>query len=275
MSSIAYYNGTISNCENARIGLSDRAIYFGDGVYDVMLAGGGGTYQKGLHIERLKRNAERLEIDVPKELESAVDHMIKTYAKHCSAIYVQLSRSASERIHAPSVHTPSNLLITVSDAHIDQEPTPISAVTADDVRYRMCDVKTLNLLPSVLATIRAAQSGCEEAIFIRDGIVTEGAKSNLFIVKNGILYTHPLGWEILPGITRENVIRIASLLGIQCREVRFDRDALFSADEIFITSTTKLLRQITVLDGVRVGRTSELCTTVASLLYNEANLSIR
>lgn len=274
MAGIAYYNGVISDCKDVRIGLSDRALYFGDGVYDVMLAGAAGAYQKGLHIERLIRNAQRLEINVPDDLDSIIDRMIETYADRCSAVYIQLSRSASERIHAPVTCGPSNLLITVSDVHLEREATPVSAVTTDDVRYRMCDVKTLNLLPSVLASIRAARSGCEEAIFIRDGIVTEGAKSNLFIVKDGTLYTHPLGREILPGITRCNVMRIATSLGIECREIRFNRAALFSADEIFITSTTKLLRQITALDGVRVGRTSELGITIASLLYNEVNSSI-
>lgn len=275
MSALAYYNGAVTDLGKVRIPLSDRSVFFGDGVYEVMLAGKVKIYQQEQHLKRLRQGAERLGIPVPCELEATINRMVRlSHFEKCS-VYAQLSRSSDTRIHAPERENDPNLLITVSEIELQHTHVPILAKTADDVRYRMCNVKTLNLLPSVLASISAAKNGCDEAIFVRDGIVTEGAKSNLFIAKNGILYTHPNSSFILPGITRENVLRLAREIGIECREERFGTDYLYSADEVFITSTTKLLRQVREIDGKTIGNGSfPLSSALGSLLYNEAICSI-
>ena len=275
MSALAYYNGEVTDLGKVRIPLSDRSVFFGDGVYEVMLAGKVKIYQQEQHLKRLRQGAERLGIPVPCDLEATINRMVRLSRFEKCSVYAQLSRSSDTRIHAPERENDPNLLITVSEIELQHTHVPILAKTADDVRYRMCNVKTLNLLPSVLASISAAKNGCDEAIFVRDGIVTEGAKSNLFIAKNGILYTHPNSSFILPGLTRENVLRLAREIGVECREERFGTDYLYSADEVFITSTTKLLRQVREIDGKTIGNGSfPLSSALGSLLYNEAICSI-
>ncbi len=276
MGALAYYNGVITDYADARISLSDRSVFFGDGVYDVMLAGRVKIYQLDLHLQRLKRNASRIGIDYPQEIEAVIKKMVRLSDLECCAVYVQLSRSSAERIHAPDSDAPTNVLVTIGETSIHPTSKEIEAITFEDIRYKMCDVKSLNLLPSVLASIEAKKRGCDEAIFVRDGIVTEGAKSNLFAVKDGILHTHPTGRHILPGITRQNVIRLAKAAGIEVCEACFGDEELFSADEVFITSTTKLLRKVAKIDGKAVGSGRfEVSSILELLLYNEANSSIR
>ena len=275
MCSLAYYNGRITDCSQVRIGLNDRAVFFGDGVYDVMLAGKVEIYQQNLHLSRLKRNAARIGLPYPEELDKIIGRMVRLAGLEACAVYVQLSGSSDVRVHAPRKDQAVNLLVTVSEIEISEYSNPINAITTNDIRYSMCDVKTLNLLPSVLASLSARECSCDEALFVRDGIVTEGAKSNLFIVKSGIIYTHPIGNTILPGITRENVIRLANQRSIECCEALFGTNELFSADEVFITSTTKLLRQVKKIDNIEIGNGDfKVASTLGSLLYNEVKCSI-
>jgi D-alanine transaminase len=130
----------------------------------------------------------------------------------------------------------------------------------------MCNVKTLNLLPAVLASKKAEESGCDEAVFIRDGIVTECAHSNIFTVKDGIVYTHPKGPHILPGITRKRVLYFCEQLGIECHEKKFTKSELLTADEILVTSTTKLCVRADEIDKSGVGHKNRRSSIAAELI---------
>ncbi len=249
----AYYNGLYSKYDEVKIGLYDRALFFGDGVYDVILGGGGKLYQPSLHLKRLKDNARAIGLTPPEELMSVIERLAFECCMPCFSLYVQLSRAYKERIHAPEDECKLNLLAFTSPCELAPTLEPISAVLREDYRYSLCHIKTLNLLPNVLASRDAMLSGCQEAIFTKNGTVTEGAKTNVFIIKDGVIKTHPLTRGILPGITRRNSLLFAREAGIECREECFSKEELFSADEILVTSTTKLARRIGKLDGVPVG----------------------
>ena len=253
--SIAYYNGDFCNFEDVRIPLSDRSVFFGDGIYDAAIGKDGGVYLEGEHLDRFFSNAERMNIPVSfnrSELSNLIRKLILENGYGEYFIYMQLSRFSAERTHTYPDTEKSNLLITLKEHKLPNPDKELKLITLPDVRYSMCDVKTLNLLPAVLASKKAEMSGCDEAVFIRDGAVTECAHSNVHIIKNGILYTHPNGKFILPGITRKRLIYFCNKLGIEVKEIPFPAAALYDADEILVTSTTRLCQKATEIDGKRL-----------------------
>ncbi len=270
MNSYAYYCGEFSPYEDVKIGLFDRAVYFGDGVYDVMVGRNGQVYQMERHLMRLCENAAAIGLDYPVGIEDIIFELIKRSNIDNFSIYIQLSRTAKTRLHAPDGEVGSALLITISECEVKDTPDEIKVTIEEDIRYRMCNIKTINLLPAVLSSIRAKNVGCEEAILVRDGIVTEGSKSNVFALIGSEIYTHPKGKDILPGITRENVFRISERCGLKVTEAKFEPSLLLSADEIFITSTTKFIRRVKKAGKLDVGgRNENAINALYSLLYRE------
>lgn len=255
--SIAYYNGTFCNFEDVKIPLSDRSVFFGDGIYDAAIGRLGGIYLEDEHITRFLNNAQRLNIPVnfsEAQLSALLHEIILRNNFEEYFIYFQLTRYCEERRHAYSNVKKSNLLITVKQHSLPDFEKKIKLITCEDLRYYMCDIKTLNLLPAVLASAKAESAGCDEAVFIRGGTVTECAHSNIAIIKNGILYTHPKSSLILPGITRERLLFMCEKLSIPYKEAPFSESELKDADEILITSTTKLCVAVSKIDGENVGK---------------------
>jgi D-alanine transaminase len=166
-------------------------------------------------------------------------------------VYFQLSRYSEERCHAYPDTEKSNFLATVSKIELKQPTYRLKLISTPDIRYEMCDVKTLNLLPSVLASKRASDLGADEAVFYRGNTVTECAHSNIHIVKNGVIRTHPLDNHILPGISRKHMIFTAHRLGIKVIEEAFSLEELKKADEVIITSSSKLALCASELDEIR------------------------
>ena len=167
-------------------------------------------------------------------------------------IYIQLSRSYDSRKHS-ALGCSANLLITIDPYKPSLYSPPMKLMTYEDKRYGYCDIKATNLLPAVLASTEAEEKGFDEAIFIRDGIVTECSKSNISILKQGRLITHPKSSRILPGITREHLLQICEEMGIPVYEEQFTLKELFTSDEIIVTSSTKLCRAVCEIDGIAVG----------------------
>ena len=251
----AFYNGEYAPQNELKISLYDRSIFFGDGVYDCIIGGKRGVYQLHKHLNRLRTNTKALYLDFPysdDELCDIIGKLICLSKLECFIIYISVSRYAVERKHYCPDFNRSNLLITISKAEFNLENKPISLLTCEDIRHRMCNVKTLNLLPSVLAARYAEVDGCEETVFMRNGIVTECAHSNISIMKDGALYTHPLSRDILPGITRENLIHVCKEMGIQVNEICFYYDELISADEVIVTSTTHFARRAEKIDKISI-----------------------
>lgn len=254
MDTLVYYNGVYSSFWDASIPLTDRSIFFGDAVYDVVLGTRyGGLYQLDRHIKRLTDNASFMGFDLKEDIQALAEGIAKMADAEFYSLYIQLSRVGRERNHTSATPERSNVLIVLSEAALPDPKIPVSAITCEDKRYSLCNIKTVNLLPSVLASEKAEKMGADEAIFIRNKIVTEGAKTNVFIINDNVLTTHPSDHCILPGITRENLIIAAKQLGLSINEEKFTKHDLFSADEILITSTTKFVRRVHLLDGTEVG----------------------
>ena len=255
MCSYAYYNGKFGKKEEISIPLSDRSIYFGDAVYDVALGSYDRIMWESEHLDRLLANAKRLGIIHPyskkhlSELcrEAAVKTTLKSYL-----LYIQLSRSYESRKHS-AVGCAANLLITLDPFEINESQPPLKLVTEKDIRYSLCDVKTVNLIPSVMSATRAEMLGCDEGIFIKNGIVTECTKSNILIIKQGRVITHPNSNRILPGVARAKLLEKCASSKIEVSERPFTKKELFTADEVLLTSTTKLCRRASTIDGKAVG----------------------
>ena len=200
----AFYNGSFADEREIYIPLSDRCVYFGDGIYDACIGCGKRLFLFERHAERFFNNAKRLSIRCPYSADE-IREIINTISEGIKGtffVYVQLSRRGGERAHTFDEDSYGNLLVTVKPAELPAQDTRLRLVTVPDVRYEMCDVKTLNLLPSVLAAQFARRSGADEAVFIRGKSVTECSHSNVHIVRDGRLITHPADNHILPGIER-------------------------------------------------------------------------
>lgn len=251
--SIAYYNGAFAEYERIAIPLCDRSVYFGDAIYDAAIGRGGRIYLEDMHISRFMKNAERLGINLTLGRDGISDVLHEVIRKNdldFYFIYFQLSRTASERRHAFKDGDGASLLVTIREHTLPDADARLKLITERDIRHRMCDVKTTCLLPAALASRRAESEGCDEAVLLRDGIVTECAHSNIAIVKNGVLLTHPNSPYILPGITRERLLFYCERLNIPYKEEPFAKDELYSADEILVTSTTKLALLASEIDKI-------------------------
>lgn len=256
MEGYGYYNGKFGTPEELSIPLTDRALYFGDGIYDAAIGRGNKISFESEHIERFLKNARRLELAhalTHDELSDLLHEVIHRAKIPEFFLYFQLSRQGERRIHSYNEKNGSNLLITVTPFSENKIKERLDVITREDLRYYLCDVKTLNLLPSVLASGDAERRGCDEAIFVRGKFVTECAHSNIFILKDKTLYTHPISNLILPGITRRHFIDVSLGLGIRTVEAPFPLSDLIGSDEVIITSTTKFARPVATVDGIRVG----------------------
>ncbi|MBQ8371591.1 MAG: aminotransferase class IV [Clostridia bacterium] len=279
MIDFAYYNGEILPYGELKIPLSDRSIFFGDGVYDVMIGEGRRVYQFSRHIDRLFYSARHIGIErLPEraELCRAVAILTELAGRGRFLLYVQLSRFCDGRSHLYPADAQTNLLITIREHNPPPSGAPIKLITRPDLRYKLCHLKTLNLLPSVLAANEAARLGADEAVLVRDGTVTECSHSSILILTDGVILTHPLTEAILPGITRANLLAACSALGIPARELAFTVSQLRCADEIFVTSTTTLARRACMIDGKSCGmRDEKTAARLIEYLKNDYIASIR
>lgn len=238
--------------------MKDRAVYFGDGVYDVAFIKNGRIFALDEHIARFKNSCRLIEIDFTMsdgELETVFNGMLAKLVGFTDGIlYWQASRGTADRDHTyPSGNVPANLLSYIKPKKLPDITKNIKLITLPDLRYSLCHIKTINLIPNCMASEKAKASGCEEAVFIRDGKVTECSHSNISILKDGEFITAPLDHRILPGIARGHVIEICHGLGIPVRLRAFTPEEMTKADEILITSTTTLCRAACEINGKTVG----------------------
>ncbi len=261
MPAIGWYNGTMGPLSEMTVPMNDRAVYFGDGCYEACLATGLRAFALEAHLDRFERSLKALSIPFRMDRESLVRTLTDCLAaadEPCAALYWQVSRATAQRMHAfPAGEAKPNLLIMVTPKTRSASGTPMKLITAEDVRYAMCDVKTLNLIPNVLANERAKECGADEAVFVRNGFVTEGSHTNVHILKDGVLCTHPTDRYILPGVTRAILLGLCKECSIPVSEQAFAKDALFSADEVLITSSTLGVRRAETIDGIAVGGRDE------------------
>ena len=257
MNNLGYYNGEIDLIENMKIPMLDRCIYFGDGVYEATFAMNHIIFALEEHVERIYNNANLLKINIPyrkEEIKAILSDLAKKVDSDKQFVYWQITRGTALRTHTYPKDIKGNLLVYITPLNfIGMKDEKIKLITLEDTRFFHCNIKTINLLPNVMASQAAEELGCEEAILHRGDRVTEGSHSNVHIIKNGVLKTAPTDNLILPGITRRHVIDICNNNNIPVSEKVFTVKELMDADEILITSSTKLVRAAKEVDGITVG----------------------
>jgi len=257
MHDIGYYNGVFAPLHELTVPANDRALYFGDGVYDAIWVRNGKPFTLKDHMDRLFYSCKRLEIAPPlteEEFTSVFMQMIAQAGGGEGMLYVQVSRGTAPRSHAfPTNGGKANVLAYFRPMPMPDLKKLLRLITVEDTRFFHCDIKTLNLIPNVIATQRATEAGCDESVFCRGERVTECAHSGLAIFKDGVFQTAPLDNLILPSISRKHLIMLCNQLGIPVREEPFTRDELMAADEVMVMSTTSLVRRATEIDGKPVG----------------------
>ena len=256
MKTLGYYNGTVDELDRIKVPMLDRACYFGDGVYDVTYSRNYRIYALEEHVDRFFQSAALLRIE-PRITRDGLCQLVKELVKKLDVgnlwVYLQLSRGTDLRNHAFPQNATSNLWIMLKPAEIRDTYAPMRCISMEDTRFYHCNIKTLNLLPSVLATQATVEAGVDECILHRGEIVTECAHSNVSILKDGKLITHPANNLILAGTGRAHLIACCQHFSIPVEEKTYTMTQLMGADEILITSASALCMRVTEVDGKAVG----------------------
>ena len=260
MKELTYFNGEMVESGAKVVSLDDRGYCFGDGVYEVVRVYNGRAFAFSYHQDRLYRSMREMDIPVrmpPDELQELHEIMIEQSEITDGYIYLQITRGVTPRHHAferSKLEPQMYMFIKPITTDLGALQQGVKAITLPDERWARVDIKTLNLIPNILAQTKAEKKGAYTAILVRDGIVTEGATSNVFVMKDGVCYTHPANHHILKGITRQLVVtRVAPTAGITIIEREFDEAFLKDVDEIFFTDTIGGIIPITTLNREPVG----------------------
>jgi len=258
--STAWLNGRFLPLADAHVSVLDRGFLFGDGIYEVIPVYGGRLFRLPHHLKRLRNSLDGVRITNPmsdSEWETMLNELVARNEGEDQAVYLQITRGvAPRRDHAfpagiqPTLFAMSNPLTVNREAAATQG---VHAITLDDIRWSLCNLKAITLLPNVLLRQQAIEADTAEAVLINQGLAIEGAASNLFIVKNGLLITPPNGNCVLPGVTRDLIIELAANNSIPYREADIPADDLFQADEIWLTSSTREISPVIQLDNTAVG----------------------
>lgn len=255
MNPIGLYDGKIVSLDTPLVNLEDRGYQFGDGVYEVIVAYQGQWYTMDEHLTRLERSCKEIRLEptyTRQEIVQFANQLMAESGIQEAMLYIQWTRGASPRYHGFPASIRPILSGTIRPRRVlsdDMFEQGVKSMILPDLRWMRCDIKSLNLLGAVLSKQQAAEAGCFEAILERDGNVTEGSSSNSFAVKDGIIYTSPVGNLILPGVTRNKVIALAKEAGLTIREEFVSSTFYRQADEIFLTGTTTEVMPITTLDN--------------------------
>jgi len=262
-----YLNGKFMPIEQAAIPVMDRGFIFGDGVYEVIPVYSKRAFRLAEHLQRLQASLDGIRLPNPHtaaEWTTIINELIARNAGDDQYLYLHITRGVAKRDHAfprPPVQ-PTVFMMSSPLQHPAAEllTSGVSAVTAVDNRWLRCDIKAISLLPNVLLRQMAIDAGCAETILIRQGsasgdsFMTEGAASNIFVVKNNTLLAPPKDNLMLPGITYDVVLEIAAANHIPLQVRKIAKDEIFSADELLLTSSTKEVLPITTVDGKPVGK---------------------
>jgi D-alanine transaminase len=281
-----YLNGELVPLESARVSVEDRGFVFGDGVYEVTRVLPGGMFAEAAHWQRLQRGLQELKLSTPEGFGPALVRDISQRLLEANGlvgrqatVYLQLTRGAAPRNHAfPPTGTPPTLYMSASPFQVPwtQRKEGVSTVLLPDLRWARCDLKTVNLLPNILAKQQAREAGVFEALLVRDGVITEGASTSAFFVMGGTLLTHPKDERILPGVTRDIVLELARELRIpvQERAVRVEEQARL--EEVFLAGTTTDVQPVIAVNGARVGegKPGQVTLALQRALYQRMGIEV-
>lgn len=257
MKNLGYYNGEYDLIENMKVPMNDRVCYFGDGVYDATYSRNHKIFALDEHIDRFFNSAGLLQMKIPytkSELKELLCDMVKKVDCGEQFVYWQITRGTEMRNHAfPKGDAKANLWIILKPLNIKDMSHKLKLITIEDTRFLHCNIKTLNLLPSVMAAQKTEEMGCDEAVFHRGERVTECAHSNVSIIKDSILKTAPTDNLILPGIARAHLIKMCKRFNIPVDETPFNLNELMNADEVIVTSSGQFCMVACEIDGKSVG----------------------
>jgi D-alanine transaminase len=256
---LVYLNGHYLPIEDARIPVLDRGFIFGDGVYEVIPVYSRRPFRITEHLQRLNNSLSAIRLDNPylqAEWITRIEGVIETQTFEDQSVYLQVTRGVAPRDHVfpkgatPTVFIMSNPLQPASEVLVENG---VAAITAADNRWLRCDIKSVSLLPNVLLRQLSADAGAAETLLLRDGWLSEGSASNVFVVKEGVLLALPKSHLMLPGITYDVVLELADRLDTPHAIRPISEAELRSGDEIWLTSSTKEVLAVTTLDGQPVG----------------------
>ena len=259
MTGICYLNGEFLPLEEARIPVLDRGFIYGDGVYEVIPVYGRRPYRLPGHLARLRRSLDAVQITNPHDdgqWAHLFDELVARQATDDQSLYLQVTRGVAKRDHAfpkgvaPTVFMMSNPLALPTREQVQEG---VHAVTATDNRWYRCDVKSTSLLANVLLRQFAVDQGAAESVLLRNGFLTEGSASNVFVVKNGRVATPAMSHLLLPGITWEAIAELALRHGMPFEQRDVSEAEVREADELWLASSTREVLAITTLDGRPVG----------------------
>ena len=275
---LVYLNGKYIPKEEALIPVDDRGFLFGDGVYELTRAVRGKLVNEEGHWLRLERGMRELRIGGPgvlsrDSLREISERLLveNGLAEGDAAVYAQLTRGVAPRLHVFPENTAPTVFISAApfSSPLELRRNGVAAITLPDIRWARCDLKTINLLPNVVAKQRAKEAGAFEAILVRDGAITEGASTNVFGVIDGELRTYPKCNYILPGVTRDVLIGLARQLDFPVNETPIFADEIDRLEELFLSGTTTEVQPIISLDGKPVGdgRPGPIALALLDALY--------
>lgn len=237
----------------------DRGYQFGDGVYEVVKVYNGQLFTLEEHVDRFYASAEKIHITIPytkDKLYTLLHQLVEANEINTGHIYFQITRGACPRNHI----FPGDDVAPVLTGNAKENPRPVAnfengvkATFVEDIRWLRCDIKSLNLLGAVLAKQQAHEKDCYEAILHRGETVTEGSSSNIYGIKDGVLYTHPADNLILNGITRQVIFKCAEEIGMPVKEEAFTKEQLLAMDEVIVSSTTSEVTPVIEVDGQAIG----------------------
>ncbi len=271
-------NDQILERESFSVDIEDRGYQFGDGVYEVVRIYNGKFFTLEEHLNRLESSAEKIKMRLPvsiTSLKASVSQLIQLEGIQDGIIYIQVSRGFAKRVHSFPAQAQSLLVAYASPfaRPVEYLKNGVATVLSEDIRWLRCDIKSINLLANVLAKETARESNAYEAILHRGETITEGSSTNIWIVANGKLITHPVSNLILNGITRQVVIQLAKELNFEVVEQEFTITDLIHADEVFLSSTTSEVMPITQVDQhiIGDGNPGPITTKLQAAFLNKIN----
>ncbi|MDR1412074.1 MAG: aminotransferase class IV [Spirochaetaceae bacterium] len=256
MENLGYYNGETGPIEEMKVPMDDRSSWFGDGVYDATISADHIVYALEEHVDRFFNSMALLKIEpdfTQKELAALLSSLVKKVDSPVQMVYWQVTRGTAPRAHAFPQGARPNLWIFLRPWKTADPARGQKLVTVEDTRFFHCNIKTLNLIPNVLAAEDARKAGCDEAVFHRSGRVTECSRSNVHILKDGVFRTAPADSLILAGIGRAHIMALCGKLGVPVDETPFSVQEMMAADEVLITSSGVFCLAATHVNGMPVG----------------------
>lgn len=256
----AYYNGKFLSKERIKISPDDRGFLFADGIYEVARWYEGFFFDMESHMARMKRSLKEIRISWPDSdsFPSIARELIKKnkLQEKPSLVYLQVTRGAAKRMHAfpsPPVDPTVYAFAWPFNPAKEKISKGINTILRNDPRWNRCDIKSISLLPNILYFQEAVETGSMECIFVKDGMMTECAHSNVFFVIDGKIFTHPESESILSGVSRKNFIRLAHEAGISIFEIPVAANRLKEVSEAFVTNTSFEIAPVVSIDGKPVG----------------------